>query len=272
MMHNKYRLSALIAAMLLPLLALSPATAADITTREIEYEHNGVTLRGYLALPVDASADDPVPGVLVVHEWWGHDDYARSRAERIASEFGFAAFALDMYGKGVLVDTPQEASQLSRPFSTDRGRMRDRAAAGLRTLMSQPEVDDELLASIGYCFGGTVSLELARAGEPVDAVVAFHANLSAPKPAEKGTVQAMVLVCNGADDPFVPIEQRNAFIREMQTAQVDFQFNEYADAVHSFTNPSADGRGMDGVAYNSTADRRSWRDAEQWLIEAFIEE
>ncbi len=269
MSHTQTMSLASLFIVLASLIAASTVHAADITTREIRYQHQGVTLLGYLALPENASEDEPVPGVLVVHEWWGHDDYARSRAERIAREFGYAAFALDMYGEGILTDDPARASELSRPFSTDRTLMRARARAGLQTLAAQPGVDDQRLASIGYCFGGTVSLELARAGEPINAIVAFHANLSAPLPAKPDQVRAMVLVCNGVDDPFVPVEQRNAFISEMQAAEVDFQFVEYANAVHSFTNPAADDRNMNGVAYTEAADRRSWRDAHAWLEEAF---
>lgn len=248
------------------------AVGGEIVTREVEYEHDGTVLLGYFAAPADASADNPVPGVMVVHEWWGHDDFARERAERIARELGYAAFAIDMYGKGILVDTPAEASALATPFAMDRSRMRARAKAGMETLAAMDEVDASRLASIGFCFGGTVSLELARAGEPLRAVVAFHANLATPLPAPSGAVRAKVLVCNGAADPLVPMEDRARFIREMEAARVDYQFIEYAAALHSFTNPGADAHAIPGVGYDERAERRSWRDMTAWLEEAFSAE
>lgn len=244
----------LLIATLLALLATG--ARAEIVTEFIDYEHDGVALRGYLAY--DDALQGPLPGVLVVHEWWGHNDYAQRRARMLAAE-GYAAFALDMYGKGKLADTPTEAQALAIPLYQDRALMRARAQAGLDVLAQHDAVDDDHLAAIGYCFGGTVALELARSGADLDAVVSFHGGLSTPNPDDAKNIKASIMVCNGAADAFVPDEDRIAFRKEMEDANVDYQFIEYASAHHAFTNPESDARGMDNVAYNKKADERSWR-------------
>ncbi|GAB4518766.1 MAG: dienelactone hydrolase family protein [Phycisphaerales bacterium] len=238
------------------LLICVASARAEIVTKAITYEHNGVTLEGYIAY--DDATDARLPGVLVIHEWWGHNDYAQRRA-RMLAEQGYIAFALDMYGKGTLADTPQDASALATPFYQDRTLMRTRARAGLDVLADHPRCDDDRLAAIGYCFGGTVALELARSGAPLDAVVSFHGGLSTPNPDDANNITGSVLVCNGAVDDFVSEDERRAFRREMEDAGVDYQFIEYGGAVHSFTNPEADALNMDSVAYDEHADRRSWR-------------
>ncbi len=227
----------------------------EITTSSVDYEHDGVALRGYLAVPKGAGTR---PGVLVIHEWWGHNAFAREQAERLASA-GYAAFACDMYGKGVKAETAQKASELAGKLYNNRDLFRARARAGLDTLARQPGVDADRLGAIGFCFGGTGVLELARSGAPVEAVVSFHGGLTTSKPAQKGAVKATVLVCNGYEDPHVKPEDRKALMEEMNSAEVDWYFIEYGHAVHSFTNPGADERGMDGVAYNAPAAERSWR-------------
>ena len=229
---------------------------AEIVTEAVTYEHEGVQLKGYLAY--DNATDKRLPGVLVVHEWWGHNEYAQKRA-RMLAELGYVAFALDMYGEGVLADTPAEASALATPFYQDRGLMRGRALAGLDVLANHPRVNDEKLGAIGYCFGGTVCLELARSGAPIDATVSFHGGLSTTDPADANNITGSVLVCNGAADAFVPEQERTAFREEMENAGVDYQFIEYGGAVHTFTNPDADAIGMDNVAYDAKAGKRSWR-------------
>ena len=205
---------------------------AAIKTQEIEYEHGGTKLLGYLAY--DDAVQGKRPGVVVVHEWMGHNDYARRRAEQLA-QVGYAAFALDMYGKGVKAKDAKEASQMAGRFKNDRKLMRDRARAGLNVLKQQQMVDSSRLAAMGYCFGGQVSLELARAGEALAGVVSFHGALDTPTP---------------------------------QDAKVDHQFVAYGPGiVHGFTNPGNKGSPMKGVGYDENADRRSWQ-----AMRAFFEE
>lgn len=243
-----------LAAILLAILA-APARA-EVRTQTIDYTHDGVALQGYLAW--DDSAETPRAGVLIVHEWWGHNDYAQKRARDLAA-LGYTAFALDMYGKGKLGETPQQAQQLATPFYQDRSMMRSRAQAGLDVLANHKQTDESRLAAIGYCFGGSVVLELARSGADLDAVVSFHGGLSTPNASDAENITGEVLVCNGAVDPMVSHDERQAFMTEMEDAGVPYTFIEYGGAVHSFTNPEADERNMDGVAYNERADRRSWQ-------------
>lgn len=241
---------------------VSPAFG-EIVERDVVYSHDGVELRGLLVFD-DEMVDQthPAPGVLVVHEWWGRNEHARERAIMLA-QHGFVAFALDMYGVEA-VDGMLEARDLATPFYGDRGLMRARAGAGLDAMRAQPEVDVGRMAAIGYCFGGTVVLELARGGADLKAVVSFHGGLSAPEPMKAEAFGGTVLVCNGAADPLVPMEERNAFVAEMELAGTDYLFIEYAGALHSFTSKRADAvaerAGLQTtLGYDPRADRRSWR-------------
>jgi dienelactone hydrolase len=240
--------------LLLALVACAAATA-EIQTHVVTYDHEGVTLEGYFAF--DDSLEGKRPGVLVVHEWWGHNDYARRRARELA-ELGYVAFALDMYGKGKLATTPEAARELATPFYRDRSVMRSRAQAGLAQLRKHERVDASRLGAIGYCFGGTVVLELARSGADLDGVVSFHGGLSTPSPDDARQIKGEVLICNGADDAAVPPDQQQAFHDEMRAANVKYTFISYGGSVHAFSNPAADKVGMSNVAYNERADRRSW--------------
>lgn len=239
---------------------------AEVKTRAVEYRDGDVVLEGWLAW--DDAATGPRPGVLVVHEWWGHNDYARKRAEQVAAE-GYVAFALDMYGKGVLATTAEEAGKLAMPLYKDRAGMRRRAKAGLDVLAKAPGVDATRLASIGYCFGGSVSLELARDGADLKGVVSFHGGLKAGGPTARGAVKARVLVLHGAADPHVSAEELAAFEAEMNAAGADWSLVKYSGAVHAFTNPAAGSDPSKGVAYDERADRRSWQAMRLWLEEAF---
>jgi dienelactone hydrolase len=250
--------------LLLPMLA-----GAEIRTEQIEYRHGDAVLHGFVAW--DDAADGPRPGVLVVHEWWGLDDYTRDRTRQLA-ELGYVAFAIDMYGEGLTTEDPQEAGRLAGRFHGDRRLGRDRAAAGLAMLAAHPLVDPQRIAAIGYCFGGTVALELARDGADIAGAVSFHGSLGTPMPATADTLRARILVLHGADDPLVPIEDINRFRQEMTDAEADWQFISYGGAVHSFTNPRADDRGIPGVAYNETADRRSWQHMKLFFEELFAED
>lgn len=245
------------------------ANAGGIVEREVVYRHNGEAFTGFYAYGDGIEGERPA--VLIVHPWWGLGEYSKSRARELAG-LGFAAFALDMYGTGVLVDTPEEAQALATGFYVDRGLMRSRAEAGLRAMLRQAEVDGDDVAMIGYCFGGTVSLELARAGADLDAVVSFHGGLSTPNPRDARNITGTVMVANGGADAFVSVEERNGFVKEMEDAGVDYMFVEHGGAVHSFTNMSANARGMDNVAYDADADRRSWRHMLLLLNEVFGDE
>jgi dienelactone hydrolase len=253
---------------LVVLLSLLGTTAlrAAVQTREIEYKHDGKTLLGFLAY--DDSAKGNRPGVLIVHEWTGHNPYVRERAKQLA-RLGYVAFALDMYGKGVLAKSAQEAARMAAPFKKDRKRMRARANAGLEVLRKQKRVDTHRLAAIGYCFGGTTVLELARGGADLLGVVSFHGDLSSPSPEDARNIKARVLALHGADDPYVPLEQVIAFEDEMRKGGVDWQLVKYGGAVHSFTNPGAGSDKAKGAAYDAKADRRSWEAMKVFFNEIF---
>lgn len=235
------------------LLASAPASAL-IKTKAVEYKHGDVVLQGWAAW--EDGFKEKRPGILVVHEWWGHGPYARRRAEMLAKQ-GYTAFALDMYGKGVLAKDHEEAGKLAGAFFGDRKLMRERALAGLAELKKLPFVDETKLAAIGYCFGGTTVLELARAGTDLKGVASFHGNLMTPAPATE-TPKAKIAVFHGADDamvnPGVP-----GFIEEMRKAKADWQLTQYGGAVHSFTVKEAGNDNSKGMAYNKEADERSWK-------------
>jgi len=239
---------------------------AALKTETIEYKHGDAVLEGYLAY--DDAVEGKRPGVAVVHEWWGLNPYVKKRVEQLAG-LGYVAFALDMYGKGKLTKDPKEATEWSAPFKNDRSFGRARAAAGLAVLKNHKLVDARRIAAIGYCFGGTSVLEMARGGADLAGVASFHGGLDAPDPAKPGAVKAKVLVLAGGDDPFVPPAQVTAFEEEMRKAGADWQVHLYGGAAHSFTNPEADGYGLKGPAYNERADRRSWEAMKVFFAEIF---
>ncbi len=233
---------------------ISPARAG-VKTEVVEYRQGDVVLEGYLAY--DDSFKGKRPGVVVAHEWFGQTSYERKRAEQLA-RLGYVAFAIDMYGKGVRAKDGKEAAALAGKYMGDRKLMRARAAAGLDVLRSRPETDPTRLAAIGYCFGGTTVLELARSGADLAAVVSFHGGLSTPTPDDARNIKAKVLALHGADDPLVPMQQVVAFQEEMRKGKVDWEFISYGGAVHRFSNPAAGNDPSTGLAYNEKADRRSW--------------
>lgn len=247
------------------LLACVSVTRAEVRTEVVEYRHGAVVLEGYIAY--DPSVKEKLPGVLVVHEWMGHNPYVRMRAEKLARE-GYVAFALDMYGKGVRAKDSKEAAALAGIYKSDRKLMRARAGAGLEVLARHPKADPSRLAAIGYCFGGTTVLEMARGGADLRGVVSFHGGLDTPSPEDARNIRGKVLVLHGADDPFVKPAEVAAFQEEMRKAGVDWQFVAYGGAVHSFTNQGAGSDNSKGAAYNEKADRRSWEAMEDFLEEA----
>jgi len=238
---------------------------AEVVSDVVQYTHQGVALEGYLAY--DSALKGPLPGVLLVHEWWGHNSYIEKRARDYAA-LGYVAFALDVYGKGIVTTSPEEASKLSKPFYDDRALFRGRLKAGLDQLLAQKFVNSKSVAVLGYCFGGTGALELARSGAPLVGAISFHGGLSTPAPLTgPGQLKARVLVMNGAEDPMVKPEERAQFMDEMRKGEADWQFVEFGGAVHAFTNPAADGFKIPGVAYNAAADRRSFAMSKAFLKE-----
>lgn len=226
------------------------------TTREISYEADGRTMVGTLALP---EGTDRRPGVLVCHEGPGLDDHARSRAVRLADELGYVAFALDYHGGGQpLADRGQMMARLGE-LREDPRRARAIATAGLDVLRGEARTDGNRLAAIGYCFGGTLSLELARSGADISAIVGFHSGLAPARPEDARNIRGKVLMLIGADDPIVDNAQRRDFEEEMRDGGVDWQLHVYGGAVHSFTNPRASGVDLPGIDYHEPTDRRSWQ-------------
>jgi dienelactone hydrolase len=240
------------------------AVRAEVIGLDIEYEHNGVKLQGYLAYDV---ADNSIrPGVLVFHEWWGLNDYAKQRAREIAEQ-GYIAFACDMYGTGVVANSRDEALKLVGPFYNDRKLMRERAAQGLWNLQNFSLCDKSKIAAIGYCFGGACALELARSGAELLGVVSFHGNLNTPNPEDAKNIKGSLLICHGANDPFVTQAEVAGFIEEMKGTDVDWQLIQYSGAVHAFTNPASGNDPSKGMAYNEKAEERSWEAMSDFLRE-----
>jgi dienelactone hydrolase len=246
------------------LLVATGTAGAAVQTKVIEYEHDGVKLKGYLAY--DDAGTGKRPGVLVFHEWWGLDTYAKKRAEQLAA-MGYVAFCPDMYGEGKVVEHPMEAGKMAQTVRMNQKVWRGRAEAGLKALRSQGQVDGDRLAAIGYCFGGSTALTLAYSGSPLKAVVTFHAALPTPTAEEAKAIKARVLVCHGADDTFIPAEAITKFKEALEAAKVKYQFESYPGAVHSFTVPEADTKGIKGMAYNEAADKKSWQQMKSVLSE-----
>ena len=235
-----------------------------VTTRDISYEADGRTMIGTLAVP---DGDDRRPGILVCHEGPGLDDHAKGRAERLAGELGYVAFALDYHGDGKPLDDREQMMARIGEFRADPLRERAVGLAGLDVLCAEPRTDRDKLAAIGYCFGGTLSLELARGGADLKAAVGFHAGLGTTRPEDARAITGKVLALIGADDPIVPHEQRRAFEEEMTAGGVDWQLVVYGGAVHSFTNERAANIDLPGIEYHEPTDRRSW----QAMLDLFAE-
>ncbi|MHC5010187.1 MAG: dienelactone hydrolase family protein [Planctomycetota bacterium] len=229
----------------------------SLTRQAVAYEHDGVTLTGYLVKPDGLT--EKRPGILVIHEWWGLDEHPRQRAEELA-RLGYVAFCCDMYGEpDAPTDDPAQAGAWAGAFYGDKyGFGRARVRAGLDVLAADPDVDPERLAAIGFCYGGSVALELAWSGAPVRAVVSFHGNPAPPRPEDVPGVRAAVLVCHGGADPLVPPETIEAYEQGLEGTDIVHRIETYEGAKHAFTNPGADARGMDAIGYHEEADKASW--------------
>jgi dienelactone hydrolase len=254
-------------------LCAAGSLSAKIITKPVAYEQAGVKLEGYLAYDdVKVVADGKTPGVLVVPEWWGLNDYTKSRAEQLA-KLGYVAFAVDMYGAGIATTDGKKAGELAGQFY-GKPLMAERAQAGLDQLLATGLVDPARVAAIGYCFGGSVVQALAYSGAPLAGIVSFHGGLI-PVPADAAAKnKAKILVCTGAVDPLIPKADIDAFTKAMNDGKFDYQFISYAGAVHAFTNPEADkfaaANGMTGkIGYNAAADKRSWAHMRAFFKELF---
>ncbi len=238
------------------------AFALEVST--VEYDARGDVLEGYLAF--DASREGRLPAVIVVHEWWGLDDHARKAADRLAA-LGYVAFALDMYGKGYHTSDPAQAGEWAGSIRNRPGIAKSRFEAAIEVLKVHDKVDPDRVAAMGYCFGGTVVLEMARMGVDLKGVVSFHGGLGSNVPDSEYNLKSKVLVLHGAEDPLVPDSEVVTFIGEMRKAEADWQLVHYGGALHSFTNPAADYYGMDATAYDPDADKRSWEAMKTFLQE-----
>ncbi len=251
----------------LALLCLTAPAMAAVEGKEVSYSANGTTLKGWLAY--DGLAMGKRPAVLVVHEWWGHNAYARKRANMLA-ELGYVALAVDMYGDGKQALHPDDAGKFSAEVAQNHPMAKARFEAAMKVLREDPHVDGSKLAAIGYCFGGSVVLNMAREGEPLLGVASFHGGLATDTPAQKGKVKARIISFTGAEDKMIPAAQVTVFEQEMKAAGVDYQTVVYPGAMHSFTNRDADKYGKQfniPLAYNAAADKDSWQQLQNFLTE-----
>ncbi|MGH7953398.1 MAG: dienelactone hydrolase family protein [Limisphaerales bacterium] len=240
---------------------------AAICTETIGYKHGDAALEGFVAY--DNSTRDKRPGVLVVHQWQGITDYEKMRAQQLA-QLGCVAFCADIFGKGIHPKTVQEAGATAGKFrGGDRKLLRERVNAGLDELKKNQFVDANRVAAIGYCFGGTTVIELARSGAELNGVVSFHGGLDSPNPSDGKNIQCKVLALAGADDPFQDPKNLAAFEKEMRDSKVDWQITFYGGAVHAFTQPDVDKDNLDGAKYNEHADKRSWEAMKVFFAEIF---
>lgn len=244
-----------------------PATK-QVKEELVTYNTDTVSMNGFIAYDSGAAAKLPV--VLVVHEWWGLNDYTKSRARQLA-DLGYLAMAIDMYGNGRQADNPELAGQMATPFYTDAAMAKTRFDAALAYVKSLPAADTARIAAIGYCFGGTQVLNMAKLGSPLKGVVSFHGGL-AGVPADKSLLKAAVLVCHGEADSFVPAAEVTQFKKQMDSIGADYSFKSYANATHAFTNPGATEKGKKfnmPIEYNAAADSASWNEMKAFFVRIF---
>ncbi len=235
-----------------------PPATPGIKTEELTYNAGQTVLNGFLAYPDDGQKH---PGVLIVHEWWGQNQYVRDRAKQLA-QLGYTAFALDMFGKGKTTEHAKDAQQFTEEVSKTKDQGLERFKAAYDLLAKQEATKPDEIAAIGYCYGGGVVLNAARAGLPLDAIASFHGVLASKTPMKKGAFKGKIFVASGADDPFVPAKQVEAFKKEMDAAGADYEVVVYDGAKHGFTNPDATELGKANnipVEYNEAADKASWK-------------
>jgi len=253
-------------------IAMTSVVKADILSEVVNYQIAGQSFQGYISY--DDAIKGKRPGVIVVHEWWGHNAYARKRADMLA-KVGYTAFALDMYGAGKLADHPDDAHKFMQATLADINVAEARFNVAKKLLQQQPTVEANKIAAIGYCFGGGTVLHMARVGMDLAGVVSFHGSLATKMLAQKGYVKAKMLVLNGADDPFVTTEQISALKQEMKAADADLEFVNYPGVKHSFTNPEADDFGERfnmPLVYDASADKDSWQRMQVFLEQVFSQQ
>lgn len=249
---------------LLSLALLSGTAMAKIVSKKVEYKSGDKTFEGFVAY--DDAKKGSRPGVMIVHNWLGVTAETESKAIETA-KLGYVAFAGDIYGKGIRPANMDEASKLATSYKTNIPLLRERALLALEELKKQPNVNAKKLFVSGYCFGGTTALEVARSGADILGAISFHGGLGTPNTSDAKNIKAQILVNHGAIDPFVKPEEIQAFHKEMNDAKVNYQFNEYSGAVHSFTDKSVGDDISKGQAYNAQADRRSWEAYKDFLAE-----
>jgi dienelactone hydrolase len=264
MVSRKFNMKKLL--FLLSSLLFAGESMATIKTENIDYSSNGTMMQGYLAY--DDAKKGPRPGILIVHDWMGLGSFTKEKAEKLAKE-GYVAFAVDIYGKGIRPKDQKEAAEFANQYKNDRPLLRKHIRAAYDKLVGMKEVNPNKILVMGYCFGGTTALELARSGVPLVGTVSFHGGLSTPTPEDAKNIKGRVLVMHGADDPNVPPAEVEAFKDEMKKANVNMKFIAYPGAVHGFTNKEAGNDNSKGVAYNAEADRKSWEEFEKFLKEVF---
>ena len=251
------------------ILITNVTNCSKIQSKEVTYQAGDTPLKGYIAW--DDSVKGPRPGVIVVHEWWGHNDYSRKRADMLA-RLGYTAIALDMYGNGKTANHPKDASGFSSEISSNMPLAKERFLAAYNLLKTEPTVDNRKIAAIGYCFGGGIVLNMARLGVDLKGVASFHGSLKTANPAKPGDLKAKILVLNGEDDPMVTSDQIEIFKKEMNEAGADLKFISYPGAKHAFSNPEATAFGEKfniPLAYNKDADEKSWNELKIFLIGIF---
>ena len=247
------------------LLFVATALRAEITTTAVEYTTGGATCEGLHV--VESTKTGKLPSVLIIHQWTGVSENEKMRAKMLA-ELGYNVFVADIYGKGIRPQPPESGKEAGK-YKTDRKLYRERLLAGLEQLRKTPQADPTQIAAIGYCFGGTGVIELARSGAMVKGVVSFHGGLDSPAPADGKNIKGKVLALHGADDPFVPAKDLAAFEQEMKDAGVDFKLVQYPGAVHAFTQKAAGNDTSKGAAYNESADKASWEEMKQFFERLF---
>lgn len=234
----------------------------------ITYTGDSITMNGFVVY--DESIQGARPAVLVVPEWWGLTDYGMMRARELA-KLGYIAMAIDMYGNGKTADNPDSAGAFATPFYQNPQMAKTRIEAAIAKIKTYPQTDAANVAAIGYCFGGAMVLNTARMGIDLKGVVSFHGNLVGT-PLNKDLLKSKILVCHGAADPFVPVEEVAKFKKEMDSTGIAYTFKEYADAVHAFTNPNATAMGEKfkiPIKYNAAADTASWKDMNEFFTSLF---
>ncbi len=248
------------------ILLCATRVAAEVRIKAVEYKDLNVELRGYFAW--DDALEGRRPGIIVVHEWWGLNDYAKARAKMLA-ELGYVAFAIDMYGKDKVTEHGAQAKEWMTQIRANVAKWQQRALLGLHILRKHEFVDPTRTAAIGYCFGGATVMQMAYSGADLKGVVSFHGSLPVPAEQQARDVKASILIAHGNLDAYVPEERISQFQNALEAAKIDWQMVRYGGAKHSFTVPDADKRGIDKLAYDEKADRRSWHLMQQFFNEIF---